>query len=585
MGTSLISSDSLLAIDVGSVHTRVFLFDVVDGRYRFLSAGSASTTAGAPYRDIGEGVRQALEQLSTITGRTFIDKNEHLILPEQADGSGVDKCVVSLSAGAPLKVVAVGLLDDVSAESAVQVASTTYAQVVEKLSLIDRRSPAARLDAVLRTRPDVIIVAGGTEGGASQSLMSLLEAVGLACYLMPQDQKSEVLFAGNSSLAAEVASSLKSLTHLTVAPNVRPSLEAEELMPVHAHLAKIYRTVRLRQMPGLTELDAWSTGKTIPSATGIGRIIRFLSRAFNPAKGALGIDIGASATTVAAAFGGELSLGVYPDLGLGRGAAAILSVTTLEDITRWVTVDIPDEDIRDYAYNKSLHPSSLPAAVEELNIEQALARHAMRAAIHRLVRCFPKQAAGSGVELLPWFEPIIAGGGILTQAPTTGQALLMLLDGLQPTGITTVALDQNGLLPALGAAAEINSILPIHVLDSSTFLSLGTVISPVGSAKYGSPVLKVKITYEGGAEKSLEVKHGSLEVIPLPMGQPASLQIQPLNRFDVGMGSPGRGGTLTRVAGGALGIIIDARGRPLRLPAEPNHRREIQKKWLQVLGG
>jgi hypothetical protein len=186
---------------------------------------------------------------------------------------------------------------------------------------------------------------------------------------------------------------------------------------------------------------------------------------------------------------------------------------------------------------------------------------------------------------LPWFEPIIAGGGILTQAPTTGQALLMLLDGLQPTGVTTIALDQNGLLPALGAAAEINSILPIHVLDSSTFLSLGTIISPVGSAKYGSPVLKVKITYEGGAEKSLEVKYGNLEVIPLPMGQPASLQIQPLNRFDVGMGSPGRGGTLTRVAGGALGIIIDARARPLRLPAEPNQRREIQKKWLQALGG
>jgi hypothetical protein len=241
--------------------------------------------------------------------------------------------------------------------------------------------------------------------------------------------------------------------------------------------------------------------------------------------------------------------------------------------------------VRDYAYNKSLYPSSLPASVEELNIEQALARHAMRAAVQRLVRCFPKQVSGSGAELLPWFEPIIAGGGILTQAPTTGQALLMLLDGLQPTGVTTIALDQNGLLPALGAAAEINSILPIHVLDSSTFLSLGTIISPVGSAKYGSPVLKVKITYEGGAEKSLEVKYGSLEVIPLPMGQPASLQIQPLNRFDVGMGSPGRGGTLTRVAGGALGIIIDARGRPLRLPVEPNQRREIQKKWLQALGG
>ena len=585
MGTSLIASDSLLAIDIGSVHTRAMLFDVVDGRYRFLAGGTASTTAGAPYHDIGEGVQQALEKLSEITGRNLVDQNEHLILPEKADGSGVDKCVVSLSAGAPLKVVAVGLLDDVSTESAVQVASTTYARVAERLSLIDRRSPAARLDAVLRTRPDVIIVAGGTEGGASQSLMSLMEAVGLACYLIPQNQRPEVLFAGNSTLEPEVESSLKSLVHLTTAPNVRPSLETEQLMPASMQLARISRSVRLRQMQGLSELDTWASGKLIPSATGIGRVIRFLSRAFNPTKGALGVDIGASATTAAAAFGGELSLGVYTDLGLGQGAPGILSASVLEDITRWLTLDIPDADVCDYAYNKGLHPSSLPASAVELNIEQALARQAMRAAMQRLARWYPKHVRGSGDGLLPWFEPIIAGGSVLTQAPTPGQALLMLLDGLQPTGITTLALDQNGLAPVLGAAAEINSILPIHVLDSSTFLSLGTVISPVGTAKYGSPVLKIKMTFEGDAEKNMEVKYGSLEVIPLPFGQPASLQIQPLNRFDVGMGSPGRGGTLTRVAGGALGVIIDARGRPLHLPGEANRRREMNKKWLQAVGG
>ena len=55
MGTSLIASESVLAIDIGSVHTRALLFDVVDNRYRFLSGGSALTTAGAPYFDVGEG--------------------------------------------------------------------------------------------------------------------------------------------------------------------------------------------------------------------------------------------------------------------------------------------------------------------------------------------------------------------------------------------------------------------------------------------------------------------------------------------------------------------------------------------------
>ena len=50
------------------------------------------------------------------------------------------------------------------------------------------------------------------------------------------------------------------------------------------------------------------------------------------------------------------------------------------------------------------------------------------------------------------------------------------------------------------------------------------------------------------------------------------------------MGGPGRGGSV-RVVGGTLGVVIDARGRPLRLPRDTNIRQEIYKKWLWTLGG
>jgi hypothetical protein len=122
------------------------------------------------------------------------------------------------------------------------------------------------------------------------------------------------------------------------------------------------------------------------------------------------------------------------------------------------------------------------------------------------------------------------------------------------------------------------------VLESNSFLHLGTVIAPVGQARAGSPILRLKMTYESGHEASLEVKKGTLEVVPLPAGQTARLQLQPLHRYDVGMGAPGRGGTL-RVSGGALGLIIDARGRPLVLPEDLNRRKELYRKWLWTLGG
>ena len=52
MPTSLIDADSVLAIEIGTVSTRVILFDIVEGRYRFLGQGIVPTTAGAPFNDV-----------------------------------------------------------------------------------------------------------------------------------------------------------------------------------------------------------------------------------------------------------------------------------------------------------------------------------------------------------------------------------------------------------------------------------------------------------------------------------------------------------------------------------------------------
>jgi hypothetical protein len=584
MPTSLINADSLLAIDVGAVSTRAMLFDVVDGRYRFLAAGTASSTADAPFFDVGEGIRRAIDHLHSITGREFIGPDEQLIIPSKPNGSGVDTCVATVSAGAPLKVVAVGLLEDISAESAVRLASNTYAQVVDKLSLNDRRKQAARIDSIMRLRPDLVIVAGGTENGASQSVISLLEPVGLACYLSPEGQRPEVLFAGNQSLVDEVESLLSSLVHLSVSPNIRPGLDVEQLSVAQPELAQVYRSIRIRDLNGVQELDGWAGGKLIPTATAFGRMIRFLSHVYDSAKGVFGVDVGASATVLAAGFSGDLHLGVYADLGLGQNVIGILENSHVEGVARWLPVDIPAIEIQDYIYNKSLHPYTLPASQETLALEQALARQAMQIGVKRLLDGLPSRVRSSTHGLMPLFEPIVATGSIFTNAPSRGQALLTLLDGLQPTGVTTLVLDQNKIMPALGAAAGINSILPVQVLESSTFMNLGTVISPSGSAPYGALALRIKVKQEGSTESTLEIKHGTLEVIPLPLGKAANLHLQPLNRFDVGMGGPGRGGSV-RVVGGALGVIIDARGRPLRLPKDDARRRDLLKKWIWTLGG
>jgi hypothetical protein len=313
-------------------------------------------------------------------------------------------------------------------------------------------------------------------------------------------------------------------------------------------------------------------------------VIRFLSKELTTQKGVLGVNLGASAAVIASAHNGDLSLGVFPQFGLGTGLVDMLDQVPLREIMRWLTNDLTEDDLKNYVYNKALYPASVPVSLEEMAIEQALARQAIFSAARLAMRGFPSQAVTPGDGLLPWYEAIVSTGGSLAQSPSLAHAALIILDGLQPCGVTTLVLDQNQIAPALGAAAAVNPVLAVQVLESNSFLHLGTVIAPIGQARAGSPILRLKMTYESGHEASLEVKKGMLEVVPLPAGQTARLQLQPLHRFDVGMGAPGRGGTL-RVSGGALGLIIDARGRPLVLPEDLKRRKDLYRKWSWTLGG
>ncbi len=584
MSDSRVEAKSLLAVDIGSVNTRALMFDAVEGRYRFLAEGYARTTVDFPIRDVSEGVWRALDQLQKRAGRPLIDDDQRLIVPSSQDGSGVDHFVVTYSAGPPLKVFGVGLLEDVSVASIRHLVSGTYAQVIGALSLNDQRKSEERIDLILRLRPDLVLIAGGTENGAKQSVLKLVESVGVACYLMADGPKPEILYAGNQALADEVKSMVGNLTTVHIAPNLRPGLHTEQLGPARGKFVEVFRAIRARQVQGIDELLAWSDQRVYPASTGFGRIIRFLSQVYDPSKGVLGVDVGGSSTTIAGAFAGDLKLSVFPDLGVGANLRNLLQHTEPQHIARWIPYEIHEDSVRDFLYNKSLYPDSLPVTADELLVEQAIAREMIRVSIQWARREFPTGASGPGRGLMPWFEPIVAAGGMLTKTPTHGQTLLILLDALQPTGVTTVVLDQNNLAAALGAAAAVNPALVVQVLESGTFLNLGTVISPVGSARPSTPILNCRLVYEDGSEIKVEVKQGTIEVLPLPVGQAARLHLQPLQRYDIAMGGPGRGGSL-RVVGGELGIVIDARGRPLQLPVDASRRSEILKKWLWTLGG
>jgi len=582
--STYLDADTLLAIDVGTVNTRASLFDVVDGRYRLIATGRAPSTAGSPLFDVSEGVRMAIERVQSITGRQLVDDSDLLIMPVTGQGAGVDTFVATGSAGPTVRTVVLGLMPGVSTQSALRLADSTYLEAVETINLLDSRREEEKIDAILACRPDLILIAGGTDGGAQDSVLRLIDLASVAVSQLQPSQRPRIIYAANRGLAATVADRFDDRYDLAQAPNVRPSLEIEDLGHARLALGEAISEARARQIRGYEELEQWSGGRLMLTADAFGRVIRYLSRIYDPEKGVLGVDVGASHTMIAASFEGDLRMRVETGLGMGEPLPKLLRQVGLADILRWLPRAVQAGELLDYIYNKSIAPGTIPTEDYDLEIELALARELVRVAVRAARTQWPKEKNLASSWLLPPIEPVIASGAVFGRAPKPGYAALALLDALQPTGITTLVLDPHGLSPSLGAAAAAVPMLTVHVLESGSYVSLGTVVSPVGKTRPGRKVLSLRLEYDQGSEDVAgEVRMGQLAVLPLRPGDHGKLTLRPERGFDVGFGGPGKAGAL-RVAGGVVGLIIDARGRPLELAEDPERQQEMNLKWLHDIG-
>ncbi len=571
--TSIVDAESVLAVDIGSLNTRALLFDVVDGQYHLISAAAAPTTAGLPFRDVSEGVHIALTRLQEITGRVLASTEAQIILPSHSDGSGVDRLVITCSAGEDLRLVSMGLLGDVSQQSAQRLAGTTYGKLVETIGLNDRRRQDTQLDALVQSNADIIIIAGGTDKGATRSVYKLADLVLMACKVLPKDRRPKVLYCGNSSLAKRIKETLERETIVVVAPNIRPNIDTEDLTPAATVLAKITARLRTMQLGGLDSLAAVASTPVLPSSFALGRMMRFSSDLSDLDKPTLGIDLGANAVTLAVASTDNQQTSVFRGLGMGSSLASALQYMRPADIAQWIPFEITENEIGDYLHQKSLFPSMLPMTRESLAIEQAAARSMLRLAAQRLSDRYPAEEMS--------FERIFISGAALTQAAAPAQTLLMLLDGLQPVGINVLMLDPHGLSQALGAIAGINALLPSQILESGAYTNLGTVLCPLSDARAKSVIMRMKLTYEDQTSTRVEIKQGTLVPLPVRNGQVVHLEVETLH------------GTLLdpclprlrrfKIVGGVCGAVVDARGRPFSPPENRSKRLEQLTAWSKFM--
>ncbi len=584
----------ILATDCGSTTTKAILVEKRAGSYRLVVRGEAPTTVEAPFEDVTRGVLNAVREVEEQSGREILD-GDRIVSPADG-GRGVDIYVSTSSAGGGLQMMVAGVVKSMTAESAERAALGAGAIVMEALASNDGRLPHERIERIRQLRPDMILLSGGVDGGTKSHVVEMAELISAADprprlgsgYNLP------VIYAGNVDAREDVGRILEDRTELSQVDNLRPVLEAEHLGPARERIHTLFMEHVMAQAPGYRDLMEWTHVPIMPTPGAVGRMVRVVADRGD--IDVVGVDIGGATTDVFSVFGGAFNRTVSANLGMSYSISNVLTEAGLEAIGRWLPFDMTDADLKDRLGNKMIRPTSIPQTLEELVIEQAVAREALRLAFeqhrnfavelkgvqqHRTISdTFDQQTGGQTLVDLLNLDLIIGSGGVLSHAPRRSQAALMMVDAFQPQGITNLAVDSIFMMPHLGVLSTVHEAAALEVFDRDCLVHLGPCVAPVGTGSAGASCVKVKAK-AAGVEAVYEASVGELAAIPTGEADEVVLEVAPARGFDVGAG---RGAPVTRtVRNGPVGVIIDTRGRPLHLAAADAERVEMLQRGYRAL--
>ncbi|RME71183.1 MAG: methylaspartate mutase [Planctomycetota bacterium] len=593
----------IVATDCGSTTTKAILIEVVDGHYRQTYRGEAPTTVEAPFEDVTIGVLNAIAEIEDLSGRKILDEQGRIITPA-SEGRGVDIYISTSSAGGGLQMLVAGAVKTMTAESAQRAALGAGAIVMDVLASNDGRLPHEKIERIRELRPDMILLSGGTDGGTVSHVVELAEYIAAANprprlgggYRLP------VIYAGNRDAREQVRKLLADKMELFIVDNLRPTLERENLWPARQKIQELFLEHVMAQAPGYKKLMAMTGAPIMPTPAAMGTMIQTIAE--QRQVNVLGVDIGGATTDVFSSFRVEgvdepvFNRTVSANLGMSYSISNVMARAGIDNVLRWVAFETEQAPLRDAIKNKMIRPTTIPQQLEDLQIEQALAREALRGSLeeHRSLAVGLKgvqtertisealSQEGSGASLVDMMrlDLIVGSGGVLSHAPRRAQSMMMMLDAFEPEGVTRLAVDSIFMMPHLGVLSTIHPRASAEVFERDCMIPLGTAIAPRGQARrFGARCLRYRVELPGGEVREGELAFGDLVRIPLAREQRATVHLEPARGFDVGAG-PKKARTV-EVSGGEVGLVLDGRGRPLRMEQDKAKRFAQLSRWYEAM--
>lgn len=562
----------IVITDCGSTTTKAILIEKTNGVYRQVCRGESPTTVEAPVEDVTVGVKRALKDLTAISGRQLIDEKNNIIRPARGK-VGCDWYISTSSAGGGLQMAVLGLVKNISASSALKAALGAGAIVTESIAIDDEKDTLDQVARLRRLRPDMVLLAGGTDGGQTTGVVELAELLALA---EPQPRFGDrfqlpVVYAGNRDVRDEIGQILSKTAKVIHTENVRPTVEAETLTFARDRIHSLFLEHVMQQAPGFSKLLALCDTDVMPTPSAVGKMLQLLGE--KQGINALCVDIGGATTDVFSVMHGQFNRTVSANLGMSYSAAFVLKECGLENIMRWLPVEMDEGELLNQVMNKTVRPTTIPDTEEALMVEQALAREALRMSLaqhtafaHDLKGAVTERNIDGGFssgQAAKWrmanVNLLIGSGGVLSHAPSEMQTVAMLVDAFLPEGITVIAKDSVFMMPHLGVLSGMDENAALEVFFNDCVIPLVTSVAPTGRWKAGQSILSYRFVSESGQQWSGTLQWGELRMCRAP--DRGVLTLTPVRHVDVGFG-PGKPGTIS-IETSRLGILFDGRSRPL----------------------
>ena len=389
-----------LTVDFGSTYTKMRAVDA-DSK-KIIGSSKAFTTITT---DVREGFDAAMRELEAQAGK--LEYGERLACS---------------SAGGGLKMIAVGLVPELTAKAARLAASSAGAKVTDTFSY---GLSSQEQEEIHKANPDILLLCGGTDGGNREVIIHNAKKISEI------DRGFSVIYAGNKSAADDAQELLlKAGKNTIICKNVMPAFNVLDIAPAKDAIRALF-IERIVEAKGLSKIQENMTAKLIPTPLAVFDATELLSKGHGKARGLgdlMAIDLGGATTDIYTMCDGKPSKpnvvikglpepfakrSVEGDLGLRYNIDSLAESAAFERIAG--DLQISADAVREWLAVCKNNPGIVPvtgSGTDSVNrrIDEYLARHAVKIAAER--HCGTIESVYT-----PLGETIIMTGKDLTNVP------------------------------------------------------------------------------------------------------------------------------------------------------------------------